>query len=103
MKRTDINQIGWIYASYVKYDPDDKKDLHEIAEEVILGKWGNSPDRQNALEAAGYASGDSISCKSTSAWPDYTIKFTYKNGNLDFSYEGEIFANYMKTGAVKSK
>lgn len=54
MKRTDINQIGWIYASYVKYDPDDKKDLHDIAEEVILGKWGNSPDRQKALEAAGY-------------------------------------------------
>ena len=58
---------------------------------------------KNALEAAGYASGDSISCKSTSAWTDYTIKFTYKNGNLDFSYEGDIFANYMKTGAVKSE
>lgn len=30
------------------------KDLNAIAEEVIAGKWGNNPERANALRAAGY-------------------------------------------------
>lgn len=32
----------------------EKKTLCEIAQEVILGKWGNGIDRQNRLNAAGY-------------------------------------------------
>lgn len=32
----------------------DKKDVDTIAKEVISGKWGNWPDRQTALEKAGY-------------------------------------------------
>ena len=57
---------------------------------------------QKALEAAGYASGDSISCKSTSAWTDYSIEFTYSNGNLSFEYKGDTFASYMKKGSVST-
>lgn len=30
------------------------KSVQEIAQEVIAGKWGNNPDRQNSIEAAGY-------------------------------------------------
>lgn len=31
-----------------------EKTILEIANEVLEGKWGNGPDRKNALEAAGY-------------------------------------------------
>ena len=31
-----------------------KKSVHEVAEEVIAGKWGNGADRKARLEAAGY-------------------------------------------------
>ena len=31
-----------------------EKTVHELAEEVILGKWGNGDDRKKSLEAAGY-------------------------------------------------
>lgn len=31
-----------------------KKSLDEIVDEVIAGKWGNQPERQQRLEAAGY-------------------------------------------------
>ena len=58
---------------------------------------------QKALIAAGYKDEDSITCKSTSAWQEYKIKFTYENGNLGFEYQDDPFANYMKTGAVKSE
>lgn len=30
------------------------KSVQEIAQEAIAGKWGNNPDRQNSIEAAGY-------------------------------------------------
>ena len=30
------------------------KSVQEIAQEVIAGKWGNNPDRQNSIEVAGY-------------------------------------------------
>lgn len=30
------------------------KSIEEIADEIIAGKWGNSPDRKKALESAGY-------------------------------------------------
>ena len=33
---------------------DDKKLISEIAQEVILGKWGNGTDRKNRLTSAGY-------------------------------------------------
>ena len=54
MKRTDINQIGWIYMDYVRPDPKEEKSVHDLAMEVLEGKWGNTPDRKIALEAAGY-------------------------------------------------
>lgn len=57
---------------------------------------------QKALVAAGYEDEDSITCKSTSAWQEYKIKFTYENGNLGFEYQDDTFANYMKTGAVST-
>lgn len=31
-----------------------KKTVHELAKEVISGKWGNQPDREKRLTAAGY-------------------------------------------------
>ena len=33
---------------------DNKKSIAEIAQEVILGKWGNGLDRENRLISAGY-------------------------------------------------
>lgn len=54
MKRTDINEIGWIYMDYVKPDSKEEKSVHDLAMEVLEGKWGNTPDRKIALEAAGY-------------------------------------------------
>lgn len=30
------------------------KSIHELAQEVIAGNWGNNPDRANRLRAAGY-------------------------------------------------
>ena len=35
-------------------DPPELKDLAEIAEEVLAGKWGNGEARKEALNAAGY-------------------------------------------------
>lgn len=35
-------------------DGDEKKEINEIAREVIAGKWGTGIDRQNRLNAAGY-------------------------------------------------
>lgn len=32
----------------------DRKDVEEVAKEVIAGKWGNGEDRKNRLTAAGY-------------------------------------------------
>ena len=31
-----------------------QKSIEELADEVIAGKWGNDPERKNALAAAGY-------------------------------------------------
>lgn len=64
---------------------------------------GDDVTLKNALIAAGYEDKDSITCKSTSAWQEYKIVFTYKDGNLGFEYQDDPFANYMKTGAVKSE
>ena len=35
-------------------EPDTKKSVGEIANEVLAGKWGNGSDRRSRLEAAGY-------------------------------------------------
>lgn len=34
--------------------PSGKKSVQDVAKEVINGQWGNNPDRQKKLEAAGY-------------------------------------------------
>ncbi len=57
---------------------------------------------EKALAAAGYEDKATIKCKSTSAWTDYTISFTYTKGSLSFTYKGDDFAEYMKDGAVKA-
>ena len=36
------------------YGPDVQKSIHEIALEVIAGKWGNGAERKDALVKAGY-------------------------------------------------
>lgn len=43
-----VNQLVGQTAATVK------KDANVVADEVILGKWGNGTDRKEALEAAGY-------------------------------------------------
>ena len=55
MKRTDLNQIGWIWGEYVKPDgPAEKKSVEELARDVIAGKYGNGEERKRKLEAEGY-------------------------------------------------
>lgn len=48
----------WLYhgllSKYVDYSEPKKKTVTSIAKEVIDGKWGNYPERKNALEKAGY-------------------------------------------------
>ena len=47
-----------VYAKEYK-EPSEKKEatksVHEVAEEVLQGKWGNGSDRKKRLEAAGYS------------------------------------------------
>ena len=47
---------GFIYNPAVKDEPAPKpsKSVDELAQEVIAGLWGNQPERQQRLEAAGY-------------------------------------------------
>ena len=106
---TDATNATSIVAAVQTYiaDPANAGDVKGFTEGSVkvtaTGYDAGDGILKKALNAAGYEDGDSITCKSTSAWQDYTINFTYKNGNLDFSYDGETFANYMKTGAVKSE
>lgn len=44
----------WISTPAPTPKPQPTKSVDEIAQEVIDGKWGNNPERQKALEAAGY-------------------------------------------------
>lgn len=44
----------WISTPAPTPKPNPTKSVDEVAQEVIDGKWGNSPERQKALEAAGY-------------------------------------------------
>ena len=45
----------WFKMPYLEYDAAAKKTNEEIADEVILGLWGNGKERINQLTAAGYA------------------------------------------------
>ena len=49
---------GFIYNPAVKEEPTPapkpSKSVDELAQEVIAGLWGNQPERQQRLEAAGY-------------------------------------------------
>lgn len=49
---------GFIYNPAVKDEPapapKPSKSVDELAQEVIAGSWGNQPERQQRLEAAGY-------------------------------------------------
>src|SRR5574344_664381 len=49
---------GFIYNPAVKDEPapapKPSKSVDELAQEVIAGLWGNQPERQQRLEAAGY-------------------------------------------------
>lgn len=54
----------------------------------------------SALEAAGYDATTDITCKSTSAWTEYSIEFTYSNGTLSYTYGDTTFATYMATGST---
>lgn len=57
-ERFYIPSFGYQY--HLRYAPDDncaiphKKSIHEVASEVIAGKWSNYPKRKELLEAAGY-------------------------------------------------
>lgn len=42
------------YAAGGSTTPTPSKSVQDVAKEVINGKWGNNPDRQKKLEAAGY-------------------------------------------------
>lgn len=42
------------YAAGGSVTPTPSKSVQDVAKEVINGKWGNNPDRQKKLEAAGY-------------------------------------------------
>lgn len=48
--------LGFIYNPAVKDEPapTPSKSVDELAQEVIAGLWGNQPERQQRLEAAGY-------------------------------------------------
>lgn len=55
----DNGNLGWVNdGCIVENQPVQpapaKKSVHEVAEEVIAGKWGNGQDRKNRLTAAGY-------------------------------------------------
>lgn len=55
----DNGNLGWVNDGCIveakKEEPKPaKKSVHEVAEEVIAGKWGNGADRKTRLEAAGY-------------------------------------------------
>lgn len=104
---TDATNATSIVAAVQTYiaDPANAGDVKGFTGgTVAVSSSGYTADGvlKKALEAAGYASEDSISCKSTSAWTDYSIVFTYSNGNLAFVYEGTTFASYMKTGSVST-
>lgn len=42
------------YAAGGSITPQPSKSVQDVAKEVINGQWGNNPDRQKKLEAAGY-------------------------------------------------
>lgn len=43
-----------LMTKWVEYPASKKKSLDAIAKEVIVGKWGNYPERKEKLEKAGY-------------------------------------------------
>jgi hypothetical protein len=59
---TDPNYISKIISIIEQYnltiwdnkECGNQKSIEELADEVIAGKWGNDPERRNALVAAGY-------------------------------------------------
>jgi LysM repeat protein len=46
--------VKYVSAPQGKPQETPKKSNEEIADEVIAGKWGNTPERRARLEAAGY-------------------------------------------------
>lgn len=52
VKYNDKNLRGYIAPRYDK--PDDPRDIHTIAMEVITGLWGSGKTRKERLTAAGY-------------------------------------------------
>lgn len=51
-----VDKVSSIIVKYclTAYDKKEKLSVDEVAQEVINGKWGNTPKRKAALEAAGY-------------------------------------------------
>ena len=52
--RVDLNIADDSYIDNKPQPEPSKKTIDEIAQEVINGQWGNQPERQQRLEAAGY-------------------------------------------------
>lgn len=67
---------AWLHAT----PPTTKKDVSDIAREVIAGKWGNGEDRKKRLEKAGYNYGiiqarvNEILRGQTTSAKKYTVK-----------------------------
>lgn len=106
---TDASNATSIVAAVQTYlaDPANSSDVSGFAGGTITVtstgfSTGDNTVLEKALEAAGYDAAEDIKCKSTSAWTEYTIKFTYSNGNLDFEYGDTTFASYMTTGSVST-
>ncbi len=49
-----VNPAVGEQRSYTQPTPTPSKSIDEVAQEVIRGDWGNQPERQQRLEAAGY-------------------------------------------------
>lgn len=104
---TDATNATSIVAAVQTYIADpanaaDVKDFKDGTVKVFSTKYEADGVLKKALIAAGYKDEDSITCKSTSAWTDYSIEFKYSNGNLSFEYKGDTFASYMKKGSVST-
>ncbi|SHH94768.1 prepilin-type N-terminal cleavage/methylation domain-containing protein [Butyrivibrio fibrisolvens DSM 3071] len=105
---TDASNATSIVAAVQTYlaDPANSAEVKGFSTDTVtVDADGFSPTDGvlgKALAAAGYDEKADIKCKSTSAWTEYTIKFTYDKGSLNVEYGGTDFANYMQNGAVKT-
>ena len=110
----DNGNLGWVNDSVIiSSSENDLKDLTTVANDVILGKYGNGEDRKNRIEAEGYNYDEvqaivnnklnSSSKKSNEIIANEVIKGLWGNGNDRITKLKEAGYNYDEIQKIVNK